>query len=83
MPCNSATSGPLTKAVLEQTDELDELGGFSSEKAQAQYVRDVRDVVRKLRIAENLIHRSHHSGLYSSLLRDSAAVERATGGSRG
>lgn len=80
MPCNAATSGPLTKAVLEQTADLDELGGFAGHEEHAQYVRDVRDVVRKLRIAEHVLGKAHLKGLYVSRLRDNVAVANSRGG---
>jgi hypothetical protein len=69
MACNSPVSKMLTKAVLEQTDELDELGGFMGDEQQAQYVRDVSEVVRKLRIAEKLIGDSSMQNTYVKQLK--------------
>lgn len=79
MTCNSMISGDLTRAVLEQTDVLEELGGFTREDELIQYVRDVRDVVRKLRVAESLLGIDHVRPQYASLLLATPAI----GSSRG
>ena len=79
MICNASISKALIKAVLEQTDELDELGGFAGDKEQAQYVRDVRDVTRKLRAAERVIEECHLQSTYVNRLRGTPSID----GSRG
>lgn len=66
----SIISKILIKAVVEQTTELDELGGFASDDQKVQYVRDVNNVARRLQVAEELILMNGLKTAYASHLSD-------------
>lgn len=72
MICNAESSKNLIKAVLEQTESLDELGGFLGDEQQTQYVRDVRDIARKLQIAEQTIKKARLTKTYIDQLHGSS-----------
>lgn len=69
MSCNNTDSKELIKAVYEQTNTLNEQGGFCTDKEYSQFIRDTRDVARKLYIAEQIITVNSLAVIYKKALK--------------
>jgi hypothetical protein len=67
--CNGVDSKELVRAVREQSDVIEELGGFDSDDDCSQFLRDARDVARKLYIAEQVIAANSLSAVYEVALK--------------
>ena len=67
--CNDTDSKELVKAVCEQAEVVQELGGFDSDKDCDQFLRDARDTARKLYVAEQVIAASDIAAVYQRALK--------------
>jgi hypothetical protein len=69
MTCNNVNSKELVRAVCEQANAIEEIGGFASDEDCAQFLRDAHDIARKLYIAEQIITVNHLLAVYKVALK--------------
>lgn len=69
MGCTSINSSNLVLAIWEQSDVVEEIGGFDSDDDCTQFLRDARDVARKLYVAEQVIAASSLLTIYGRALK--------------